>query len=136
MPKGVYVRTKFGKDHHRWRGDKISCEGKHMWVRRKFGKPNKCENPKCSKKYTKYNWANISGEYKRERWDWIQLCMSCHRKMDRKPCCRHGHIYTVENSYFRPNGSRDCRLCRREHAIRYNPIRKNKGGRNEDGNCS
>jgi len=30
----------------------------------------------------RYEWANISGEYKRDVSDYIQLCPSCHRKFD------------------------------------------------------
>lgn len=30
----------------------------------------------------RYEWANISGEYKRDRSDWVMLCPSCHRKID------------------------------------------------------
>lgn len=33
-------------------------------------------------KPSRYEWANISGEYKRERSDWVMLCPSCHRKID------------------------------------------------------
>ncbi len=31
-----------------------------------------------------------------------------------KTCCPHGHEYTRENTYIRPNGSRVCKACRRE----------------------
>ena len=29
-------------------------------------------------------WANISGNYIRERGDWLGLCVKCHRKYDNK----------------------------------------------------
>jgi len=31
-----------------------------------------------------------------------------------KTVCVHGHDYTPENTYYRPDGSRECRICRRE----------------------
>lgn len=53
----------------------------HDWIKRYFGKPNFCEH--CgSKTAKKFEWANISGEYKRERTDWLRLCTSCHHKYD------------------------------------------------------
>ena len=29
-----------------------------------------------------YEWANISGEYKRNRNDFLRLCRTCHRRFD------------------------------------------------------
>lgn len=33
--------------------------------------------------------------------------------------CGRGHELTPENAYFRPDGRRECRLCRRERQLRY-----------------
>lgn len=52
----------------------------HKWISRTYGKASHCEN--CIKTAKRFEWANISGEYKRERDDWKQLCPSCHRKAD------------------------------------------------------
>lgn len=30
----------------------------------------------------KFEWANKSGDYKRDLSDWLRLCISCHRKYD------------------------------------------------------
>jgi len=55
----------------------------HYWIKKEYGRPIKCEDSECSYKNPKrYEWANISGEYKYERSDWMQLCPSCHRKYD------------------------------------------------------
>lgn len=65
----------------------------HKWVRENLGKADKCENPLCvypKKRRTAkilietktYDWANISGEYKKEISDFKSLCRSCHMKMD------------------------------------------------------
>lgn len=85
---------KTAEQARRWKGEEASYHAKHMWVRKHYGKPNECEQEGCSypkvvnagrtiiDKPSRYEWANISGEYKRERSDWVMLCPSCHRKID------------------------------------------------------
>jgi hypothetical protein len=90
----------------------------HIWVKSHYGKASKCE--KCSNPNNyRYEWANISGEYKRERSDWMELCQSCHRLYD-KPRCKNGHEFTPENTYIRPSGHRACRACHRVRKKIYN----------------
>ena len=36
----------------------------------------------CRKENCRFEWANISGEYKRDLNDWMNLCVSCHKKYD------------------------------------------------------
>lgn len=57
-----------------------SYSGLHTWIRNTFGTANKCE--RCTVPAKVYDWANVSGDYCRDRSDWIELCRSCHRKMD------------------------------------------------------
>lgn len=74
--------------------DKVSYSGIHKWIVLKRGNPNYCEECKISKyprrpkgrvyKRSPFQWANISGEYKRELTDWKRLCASCHCKLDNK----------------------------------------------------
>lgn len=52
----------------------------HQWVRRKLGTPHLCTV--CGITNGKFQWANKSGEYKRDLSDWIRLCIKCHRKYD------------------------------------------------------
>jgi len=85
---------KFGIMARRWKGESAGYVAKHLWLIKHYGKANKCDNPDCSypkivnagrevlDRPKRYEWANISGEYKRERLDYIQLCPSCHRKWD------------------------------------------------------
>ena len=74
---------KFGEKSRRWKGNNASYVAKHMWIVKHYGKANKCEQKGCRYKSPKrYEWANISGEYKRDRSDWVMLCPSCHRKID------------------------------------------------------
>lgn len=72
-----------GENHPAWKGDKASYVAIHIWVSRKLGKANKCEDCQ-SLANKKYEWANISGKYKRDISDYKQLCTSCHRKYDYK----------------------------------------------------
>lgn len=77
-----------------WKGTKANYTAKHMWIRRWWGKANHCENKNCFypkpkdkwgrtlKAPKRFDWANISGTYKRERNDWKQLCPSCHKLYD------------------------------------------------------
>ena len=93
--KGFYPNDK----NPMWKGDSVKYRALHQWVERRLGKPQKCENPICfyPRKGSKYkgcrsglllapkvyDWANISGEYKRKLDDWIRLCRSCHIKYDK-----------------------------------------------------
>lgn len=74
--------SRIGKRNPLWKGEKAGYAAKHVWLMARHGKANKCE--KCGVKNGKYEWANVSGKYKRERSDYIQLCATCHRFMDRK----------------------------------------------------
>lgn len=69
-----------GERNPGWKGEDAAYGSKHMWASRKFGKPSQCE--KCGTEDAgRYEWHNLSGEYKRVREDWQRLCVSCHRKL-------------------------------------------------------
>jgi len=53
----------------------------HKWLYKNFGKANYCENSPIHIG-KRFEWSNLSREYKRDISDWKQLCPSCHRKMD------------------------------------------------------
>lgn len=53
----------------------------HFWIRYYYGKANHCEF-NMSHKSKKYEWANIDGIYENDIKHFIQLCQSCHRKLD------------------------------------------------------
>lgn len=91
-----------------WKGNKASAAAIHMWVERNYKAPNTCEECGCVPKPAKdgrrmIEWANISGEYKRDRSDWKCLCKSCHWFFDKthNPM-RHGknfwNIGLVDNN--------------------------------------
>lgn len=80
------LRGKYGKKARRWKGMEAGYVAKHMWIKKHYGKASKCENPDCTYENPKrFEWANVSGEYRREVDDYIQLCPSCHRKRDMTP---------------------------------------------------
>ena len=112
--KGLVV----GIDNNKWKGDMVGYVALHEWIYLHYGKANKCENKNCEYKNPKrYEWANISGKYLREISDWIQLCPSCHKKIDWKPSlfCRNGH--KLENNVLIDNrGSRICKTCKKNNA--------------------
>lgn len=95
----------------------------HSWVRKQLGTPQHCV--KCLSKSPRrwYDWANISGEYHKDLTDWIRVCRPCHKIMDRNAplgirdnytVCIHGHNLSGSNLYVRPNGVRECRICKRK----------------------
>lgn len=78
--------------HWKWKGDEVEYRALHAWVERQLGKPTKCEH--CDKDNLvgqQINWANKSGEYKRDITDWIRLCVKCHRKYDNQLKKQYGN---------------------------------------------
>ncbi len=54
----------------------------HKWVKRWKGKANCCKVCGQDEQGRKYEWANLSGEYKRDLDDYEMMCVPCHRKFD------------------------------------------------------
>lgn len=77
--KGQKRPTVLGANNVNWKGDDVSYRNLHRWVERQKGKANHCENNPFHIS-TRYHWANISKEYKRDLTDWMQLCPSCNLK--------------------------------------------------------
>lgn len=66
-----------------WKGDDVGYSGLHAWVYKHLGKASRCSRD-INHQSNKFEWSNISGEYKRDLSDWQELCPSCHRKYDYK----------------------------------------------------
>lgn len=81
------LKTQFKKGHDlnekniNWKGVEATYEAKHIWARNHFGRPQFCEHCKTSV-HRMYHWANISGEFHRDRSDWLRLCVPCHKTFD------------------------------------------------------
>jgi len=74
-----------GEKAYNWKGDDVGYCALHAWVRNELGQPDTCEE--CGRTGLigrQINWANKSGEYKRDLKDWRRLCISCHRNFDLK----------------------------------------------------
>lgn len=87
--KGISVspKTQFKKGMipFNWKGDKVGYSALHDWVERKLGKPDTCASCGRDKLTGHYiQWANISGQYRRDLTDWIRLCAKCHWHFDRR----------------------------------------------------
>lgn len=64
-----------------WKGGAVGYWGIHDWVNAQLGQPSICENCETTLP-ARYEWANISGEYKRDTSDWVRLCKRCHNNFD------------------------------------------------------
>lgn len=106
-----------------WKGNDATYKQIHSYINKKWGKANKCEIINCRETSNFFEWANLSGKYKRDRKDWVMACHSCNQRMDyirrNGDKCRKGHKYTEENIYWTKNGSRKCRICARNEGMEW-----------------
>lgn len=73
----------FGEKSPNWKADGVKYHGIHQWLRVNYGRANWCESIICNKKSNRHNWCLIRGKkHERKRENYIQLCVSCHRKYD------------------------------------------------------
>ncbi|MBM3703256.1 MAG: hypothetical protein FJW63_09810 [Actinobacteria bacterium] len=87
-------------NHYAWKGDKASKNAIHTWLKKKIFKhrficmhcgkiPERGKNG-----ILKIHLANKSGLYKRDKNDWLILCISCHWKYDKPWLKRKRDILT------------------------------------------
>jgi len=111
---------KTGENSPFWKDDNATYKQKHSYINKNFGKATHCENPQCRKISNFFEWANISGTYKRDRSDWMMACHSCNQIMDYNRRngnnCKNGHEYTEKNTYWTKTGNRTCRICKKLYA--------------------
>jgi hypothetical protein len=100
MPKGIYLHKKgykrppfskewkaniakgsMGNTSH-WKGDKAGYWARHRWLDKHIGRPKKCDHCGDTTK-SRYEWANISGNYLRDPDDYLRLCKKCHVAFDK-----------------------------------------------------
>ena len=72
-----------GSNHPNWLGDKVGYTGSHTRVKKKFGKPSRCDICGTTRKDIVYEWANLTGNF-HDINDFRRMCRSCHRKYDYK----------------------------------------------------
>lgn len=96
MPTGVYDHKNQEENHPFWKGGKVGYGRLHAWVRQKLGNLKKCSH--ClTEKAPKYEFANISGQYKRDLRDWLVLCVPCHKTFDNQ-CGENIHTAKLKES--------------------------------------
>jgi hypothetical protein len=55
----------------------------HDWLNKHYGKASKCENPNCTGRGKRFEYALKKGfQHDRNIGNYIQLCTSCHRLYD------------------------------------------------------
>lgn len=55
----------------------------HQWIKYRYGKADRCENPHCEGKSKNFDWAlNRGAKYERKRENFTRLCKSCHGVQD------------------------------------------------------
>lgn len=64
-------------------------------------------------------WANLSGEYRRDLSDYIELCVPCHRLKD-SGGIKHGT--STGYDYYRCR----CQFCKKANAVRKSDERRRK----------
>lgn len=72
-----------GENSQAWKGDKVGYRALHSWVQREKGKAMTCEICNSFGGEHGCHWANISGEYIRDKKDFVSLCPKCHKMFDR-----------------------------------------------------
>ena len=131
MSMGEKVRRslvgKYGANSRAWKGDGAGYVAIHLWLSKHYAKGDRCEE--CgTKEFSRLEWSNISGEYKRKRSDYKVSCPSCHRKNDYKKSkthCPQGHEYSRDNTHINIRGHRQCRLCAADNNRRYRNAKSN-----------
>ncbi len=88
-PKGTEAWNKgikTGNTPANYKGENASYSAAHHWVKYHFGKATYCSECGLDKipegKVRYFEWANLSGKYLREKSDWVQMCVKCHRTKD------------------------------------------------------
>ena len=72
--------AKRGPDHPDWKGDRVAYSTIHRWlswVATKTGACSVCGDERITQ------WANLSGEYRRDVRDFAEMCVPCHKRYDR-----------------------------------------------------
>lgn len=76
-------KLQVGERHWAFKGDKVGKGAIHDWVKKRLGRPSKCEH--CGTTEAKrFEWASINHSYSRNLKEWVRLCPPCHMKMDKR----------------------------------------------------
>lgn len=93
--KGVPQLDRRDDGHWTWKADKASYTAFHQWLRRRYGRADRCEHPGCVyprvnangkilRAPSMFHWSLIHGyEHGHYRERYWRLCVSCHALYDR-----------------------------------------------------
>jgi hypothetical protein len=88
-------------DPKHYNNDRKAYINIHSWLCRNFGRARRCEH--CKKKKHFYQWALKHGcRYEKNINNFLQLCVSCHKKYDQTPGSRKNNSEgqkTADKSY-------------------------------------
>lgn len=87
-------RNQRGSANHMWKGDKAGYQALHLRVESQRGKAMRCDWCDSSDQ-KRYEWANLTGDYTNV-WDYVRLCLSCHRTYDAKRRKETGRKTAIE----------------------------------------
>lgn len=81
----AHLGKQTGSENPRWKGDAAKYAAQHHWIRSHKTKTGICEE--CQRDLGPNGprgtqWANISGDYRRDVDDFRELCPPCHRRFD------------------------------------------------------
>ena len=79
----AFKRNQFGCNNSSWVGNKAKYATLHKRVEALKGKPQYCEVCGTSNPSTKYEWANVTGNYYDIENGYKRMCAKCHRAFDR-----------------------------------------------------
>ena len=74
-------RDQRGPRNSSWRGDNATYKALHYRVYSERGNPRECSRCGHSDPESRYEWANLTGNYSDVN-DYERMCVSCHRRYD------------------------------------------------------
>ena len=116
-----------GEKNVNWKGDEASYGSLHDWVSYHKGNEKKCSQCGEDEPSKRYEWANISGEYKREIDDYIRLCKKCHYHYDGNTLSQYQKRKVREKMSNNKSGFKN--VCQEKRSGRYYSYIATKGYR-------
>ena len=120
------ARDLTGPRHPNWKGDEVGYHALHRWVERRKVRTGICSEcgaqpEPMGRRRVGTEFANVSGEYRRDLADYVELCVPCHRRQD-----GNGLIHGTSTGY----GHYGCRcdLCRQAQTERAREYKRRKVG--------
>lgn len=76
----LMAAVKRGPNNPAWKGDDVTYRVIHRWINRVATKTGTCS--RCGEERLT-QWANLSGNYRRDVNDFAEMCVPCHSRYDR-----------------------------------------------------